>query len=327
MTSKLFLKDDFMGNIKISYILKIIFLGIIISIVTAFIVIKLLFSISVIYMPDLKGLQLERAEKILSKLGLELKVENEVDSNLFEKGCIISQNIPPKTKIKKGRIIYVVVSRGSKIIQMPNITGLPIQKAIIKIKNANLDIGLVASVSSFVFKENIIIAQSPLPGENIPTGLKVNILKSTGPKKINFMMPNFINQNIKNVYNILKKYNLHINNLIAKENNNLESGTIIKQTPPFGNLINQETKIDFIISKKNDDIKLKKRFIKINYKHENTIPTLVKVIVLSLNGSETLYNEITQPNQPIKLNATVRGDAIVQIYEGINLVKQLEYNL
>ncbi|MCX7698957.1 MAG: PASTA domain-containing protein [Candidatus Goldbacteria bacterium] len=316
-----------MEKINVSYILKLIFLGIIISIITAFTVMKLLLSISVIYMPDLKGLQIEQAKKITSKLGLELKIENEIDSNLYEKGCIISQDIPPKTKIKRGRVIYVVVSRGSKIIEMPNIIGLPIQKAIIELKNANLEIGIEAAVSSFVFKENTIISQSPLPGENIPTGSKVNILKSIGPKKFNFMMPDFTNKNIKDVFNILKKYNLHINTLNTEDNNNLTSGTIIKQTPLPGHMVNEESKIGFTISKKSDDINLKKRFIKISYKHENTNPTLIKIIVLSLNGSETLYNDITQPNQQITLDATVRGDAIVQIYEGNNLIKQIEYNL
>lgn len=316
-----------MEKIKFSYIFKLVFLGIIISIITAFVSMKLLLSISVIYMPDLKGMQLEQAKKASSKLGLELKIENEVDSNLFEKGCIISQDIPPKSKIKKGRNIYVVVSRGSKTIQMPDITGLPLQKAVIELKNSNLDIGLEASTSSFVFKENIIIAQSPPPGENIPTGSKVNILKSTGQRKFNFMMPDFKNQNIKNVFNILKKYDLHINNLDVEDNDKLESATICKQTPPFGSLINKETPIDFIVSKKGDDPKLNQRFIKINYKHERDTAILIKIIALSLNGSETLYNEVTQPNQQINLNATVRGDAIVQIYEGTEMIKQLEYNL
>jgi|DewCreStandDraft_4_1066084.scaffolds.fasta_scaffold10425_6 serine/threonine-protein kinase len=316
-----------MEKIKISYIFKLVFLGIIISIITAFTVMKLLLSISVIYMPDLKGLQLEQAKKITSKLGLELKIENEVDSNLFEKGTIISQDTPPKSKIKKGRIIYVVVSRGFQITKMPDITGMPVQKAIIELKNANLDIGLESSVSSFIFKENTIIAQSPLPGEDIPTGSKVNILKSTGQKKFNFLMPDFTNKNIKDVFATLKKYNLHINNLISADDENLESGTIIKQEPQSGYLINEDTQINFTVCKKPDDEKLKKRFIKISYKYENENSALIKIIVLSLSGSEILYNEITQPNQQINLNATVRGDAIVQIYEGTKLLKQIEYNL
>ena len=90
-----------MEKIKISYIFKLVFLGIIISGVTALTIMKLMLSISVIYMPDLRGLQIEQAKKVTSKLGLELKVENEVDSNLFEKGTVISQDTPPKSKIKK----------------------------------------------------------------------------------------------------------------------------------------------------------------------------------------------------------------------------------
>ncbi|HPD18258.1 MAG TPA: PASTA domain-containing protein [Candidatus Goldiibacteriota bacterium] len=316
-----------MEKIKISYIFKLVFLGIIISGVTALTIMKLMLSISVIYMPDLRGLQIEQAKKVTSKLGLELKVENEVDSNLFEKGTVISQDTPPKSKIKKGRIIYVVVSRGSQIIQMPDVTGLPVQKAVVELKNKNLDTGLEAVTSSFVFGENVIISQSPPPGANVPTGTKINLLKSSGARKFSFMMPDFRNQDIKNVFNLLKKYDLHINSLDAEDNDILESGTIIRQTPLSGCLIDKETQINFVVSKKQDDANLKKRFIKINYTYESDKSSLIKIIVLSLNGSEVLYNEITQPNKQINLNATVCGDAIVQIYEGTNLIKQIEYNL
>ena len=47
--------------------------------------------------------------------------------------------------------------------------------------------------------------------------------------------------------------------------------------------------------------------------------------VLSLNGSETLYNEVAQPNEPININATILGDALVQIWNGTEIAKEMEF--
>ncbi|HRU40131.1 MAG TPA: PASTA domain-containing protein, partial [Candidatus Goldiibacteriota bacterium] len=97
-----------MEKIKASYILKLIFIGIVLSGITAVAVMKFLFSIATISLPDFTGIELEKAVKTGEKLGIEVKVENEVDSNLYDKGRIVSQDMPAKSKLKKGRAVYVV---------------------------------------------------------------------------------------------------------------------------------------------------------------------------------------------------------------------------
>ena len=44
-----------------------------------------------------------------------------------------------------------------------------------------------------------------------------------------------------------------------------------------------------------------------------------------LNGSEIIYNDITQPQQKIRVNAKVRGDALVQVFIGTELLKEIEF--
>lgn len=317
-----------MEKVKGSFILKLIFLGFILSCLTAALVMKFLFAVSTISLPDFTGTALEKAQKTASRSGIEIKVENEVDSNIYEKGLIVSQDMPPKSKIKKGRAIYVVVSKGSKIVPVPSVIGSLLSKAVIELKNAFLDAGYEAAVSSFVAPKDTVMAQSPPAGENAPSGSQVNVLKSTGPKDFEFMMPDFRGKNISDIYAIMKKYELTIASLSVQDDEKPESGTVISQSPDAGYKITKDTPITFTASKRPADLKLKQRLIKFSYRLENTTsPALVKIQVLSLQGSETVYNEMTPPDRIISESATVRGDALVQFFVGTQAVKEVEFKL
>lgn len=317
-----------MEKVNKSFFVKMIIVGLFIAIVTALFVMKLIFSLSTITMPDFTGIPLENAQKTCSKLGLELKIEDEVYSNIYEKGTIISQSLKPKAKIKKGRVVYVLLSKGSKLVTVPDITNILKSKAIVEIKNNDLEEGYESVIFSPIYKENFIIAQYPPPGVQIQFKSRINYLKSTGEKKQFFLMPDFINQNIFTVYKILSSKKIFLNKLIIEDNENFDSGTIINQDPPLGYKINSDTQIILTATKKPSDTSLKKRLIKIYYTFtESNVARLIKINVFSLSGSETVYNDIIEPQRTITLNARVIGDAYVQIFMGNELIKELEYKL
>ncbi len=311
-----------------AFFFKLIIVGFFISIITALFVIKLIFSLSTITMPDFTGISFENAQKICSKLALELKVEDEIYSNIYEKGIVISQNLKPKSKIKKGRVVYVILSKGSKLVTTPDITNTLKSKAIIEIKNNDLDEGYESVIFSPIYKENFIIAQYPPPGVQIQFKSRINFLKSAGEKKQSFLMPDFLNQNIFSVYKILSSKKIFLNKLIIEDNENFNTGTIINQEPPYGHKINSDTQIILTATKKPSDTFLKKRLIKIVYTlTESNVARLIKINVFSLSGNETIFNDVIEPQKTISLNTNVIGDAYVQIFMGNELLKELEYKL
>ncbi len=313
---------------KKSFIIKLLILGLFISVITALFVMKLVFSLSTITVPDFTGITLENAQKTCSKLGLELKIEDEIYSNVYEKGQIITQNLKPKTKIKKGRTVYVILSKGSKLITVVNITNILKSKAMVEIKNNDLEDGTETVASSPIYKENFIIAQYPPSGVQVPFKSRINYLKSSGEKKQNFLMPDFINKNIFKVYKILSSKKIFLSKLIIEDNETLDSGTIINQEPPFGYKINDETQIILTATKKTSDISLKNRSIKIVYTStESNVPKLIKINVFSLAGSETIYNDVLEPQKTLALNARVIGDAYVQVFMGNELIKEFEFKV
>jgi serine/threonine-protein kinase len=316
-----------MNKEKFFFILKLVFSGCALSFISALLVMRLVVSVGSIIMPDYTGQDLDQVKKSASRMGLELKIEDQVFSNLYEAGKIVSQNIKPKVTIKKGRVVYVVVSKGSKVVVVPDISGQPKAKAVLTLKNIDLDEGLDTDIASPMYKENTIIAQSPQPGDTVPFNYRINLLRSSGPKNDYFMMPDLKGRDLYSVYKSLRKENLLIDKINVEVDNSIESGTILSQIPLAGYTVNSKLPITLTASKKDNDLKLKKRLIRITYKieGEDPVPKHVKINVLSLAGSEAVYDKITSPQEEVDVQAGVRGDALVQIYVGNELEKEREF--
>lgn len=314
-----------MEKLKVSYILKLSVMGLLLMLISGAAIMKIIFMLSTISMPDFTGMKTEKAQKIAERMKIDLKIDDEIYSPIYEAGCVVSQDITARTDIKKGRTVYVVVSKGSKIVTIPDLTAQEKSAALVLLRNSGLLEGNDTVVSSSIYKDTTVISQSPAAGERSSAGIKVNMLRSSGPDKKDFLMPDLSGVNVFNAFATLRKNKILIEKLTVEPNEELASGTILSQSPPAGYLINEKTPVSFKASIKESDTTLKKRIVKIIYSNPGNLPALVKINVLSLNGSDTIYNDVAQPNEPINVNADIRGSALVQIWNGTELAKEIEF--
>ena len=223
-----------MQKSTVSYILKLVILGAVLSLVTAALVTKFAFIASTINTPNFTGVHIDDARKTASRLGLELKIEDETYSGLYGENVVISQDVAPKSKIKKGRTVYITVSKGTKIVEIPDVTGNLAPKAMITLKNAFLEEGLQAVVSSGIYKDTMVISQFPPQGSKVPYGFRVNLLKSSGLKNPVFVIPKLKDTLIYDANTLLRNNALFIEKVTVENNEERLSGTIISQIPAPG---------------------------------------------------------------------------------------------
>jgi serine/threonine-protein kinase len=97
-----------------------------------------------------------------------------------EKDHIIVQVPSAGTMITRGASVDLLVSMGSRSVayKMPEIAGLPLDKAVLTIEKANLTVGEIRSYFDKHKPRNIVIRQEPLAGyrirENSPVSLVIN---------------------------------------------------------------------------------------------------------------------------------------------------------
>ena len=116
-------------------------------------------------LPDLKGLSRTAAENRLKKMGLSVGVIDEKVSK-EEAGTVLLTDPPARTKIQKGMVIDLVISKGEqkKRVTVPNVTGATLEAATESIKNKGLSVGRVTKEKSKE-RAGTIIAQTPAQGE------------------------------------------------------------------------------------------------------------------------------------------------------------------
>lgn len=121
---------------------------------------KLLSFSNTVEVPDLKGKSVAEAVNILQKKGLHmLGAVEDFDSDV-PSGSISRQDLPPASKVKEGRGIKVVVSKGPRVQFVPDIVGMKLEEASSLLMGRGIRIAKTVYVHSSIEK-NVIIAQRP----------------------------------------------------------------------------------------------------------------------------------------------------------------------
>ena len=100
----------------------------------------LLLTSSKVTVPDLEGLDLEEAEKLISQTGLELEVEAEVPRSDAEEGEVLSQTPAAGQKLEKGSVVRVDVCGGEGKSGTESVSGYGLNDQKIGTKVENLKI-------------------------------------------------------------------------------------------------------------------------------------------------------------------------------------------
>ena len=134
-------------------------------------------------MPELKGIQKSEAEDKLSQVGLKIGVVTEEYSSQ-PKGQVIGQDPRAGTKISKGQVVDLVISKGERIrkVAVPSVVGGKEEAAAAAIKGRGLHVGSVTQEKSQQ-ASGTVIRQSPSAGSEVEEGSSVDLVIASAGEK------------------------------------------------------------------------------------------------------------------------------------------------
>ncbi len=225
------------GFIKISlYISLFIFLAILSSYLTFWV----MGSKKTVTVPDLRGQSLVEANKALLSKRLYLKIGGEDFSTEVPTGYIIRQEIPPDNKIKEGRTIRVIISKGPRIYYMPSFVGFNLDEARELAIKKSIKIRKIIKVHSDSFEKGTVIAQRPAPEEKGSDN--ITFLLSKGPFQTLYSCPDFTKLSLDEAKALSDRLGIELELI--------DYGSVIaEQTPPPGSII-----------RKGESVKLKLKY-------------------------------------------------------------------
>ncbi|MEP6909690.1 MAG: PASTA domain-containing protein [Actinomycetota bacterium] len=177
--------------------------------------------------PDVVGLSTTAATQKLTQRGYSSVVKTRV-SNGARLGTVLSQAPPPGTKLDRGRPVTVVVARGPATVDVPNVVGLPVDEAFVRLQSAGFK-GRSVKVASTQPKDRVI-RQAPPGGSQAKKGATVVLTVSNGPSSLT--VPNVRGQTEASATATLSRLGFRLS--VSRVASTQPKGIVISQQPPPG---------------------------------------------------------------------------------------------
>jgi serine/threonine-protein kinase len=190
----------------------------------------------------------EKARQDLFNIGLRLQISVRQYDEKVPRDHIISQQPLAQENVKKGRLVVVVVSKGSEIGVVPSVTNLNERKAVIELKKAGFIVGKSKRDFFDDFAKDIVASISPKEGTVVSREMPLEMLVSDGPKPTNADTPNLIGESLLSAKEKIEKSGLKLGKIEYKSNASVSPGTVISQSVAPQSSVPLESAINIVVS-------------------------------------------------------------------------------
>ena len=202
-----------------------------------------------VQVPDIRSRGMAEAAAHLKRIGLRVVTRDSVFHHRLSVGTIVEQDPAPRSKyIKKGRRVFVDVSKGRRLYEVPKLIGVGERDAYLQLQTQKLRIGRIYYVSSASAPPGAVIRQHPAAFSRLQRGERVDLEISSGspldPKRV----PSLLGLDIDVVEDSLSKYEMSQGEIKERLDLGSPPGVVLSQNPRPGSRQMRHTKINLIIS-------------------------------------------------------------------------------
>ncbi len=198
--------------------------------------------------PSVIGLYFEEAKEKLKDKGLGAVCHEEIPDPEKPKGVVISQKPKPGAIVKKGRIVFLTVSKGRERIRVPYLLGLRLEQAMKIAESRGFRVARVDSVMTDTIEEGRVIAMKPTPEIYVLPKTPIILTVSTMDTSATMVMPVLEGVDFEKAKEILRDDSLVLGSVREIEVEG-QGGIVIIQTPKPGAKIKKGDTVHLIVGK------------------------------------------------------------------------------
>lgn len=202
-----------------------------------------------IEVPDIVEMTYEGARTLLKQNHLKIVEKAKKFDTRYRSGIVISQNPKPYSQVKKGRRIYVLVSKGEPTVEMPRLIGNSEKNAIFEINRLRLEVRHIKYEHSTHFPDGVVSGQSIPIGAEVKLGEPVDLIVSLGQFPDRFIVPNLIGRSLKDATKVILQAGLTLGNVSYQVENDLLPETVIDQSLEANTEVSQGDTLNLLVSK------------------------------------------------------------------------------
>lgn len=201
-------------------------------------------TIELVEIPPLEGMNQQEVRAALDDVGLDMTIDDPVETDEVEDGLFVSSNPPVGTQVETGSTVSVTFSAGVGETAVPDITGLSVDAARRAIEAEGLTWGSTTTVDNQPdFDEGEVVSSDPEPNTQVPRGTVVNVEVSSGRVTV----PNILGMNIDIATAELEARGLSYR-IETSQTDEAEPETVIAQDYREGAIVDLGTQITITVA-------------------------------------------------------------------------------
>ncbi|MCY4384000.1 MAG: PASTA domain-containing protein [Nitrospinae bacterium] len=274
-----------------------------------------------VFLPRVAGLDVIRALELLGEKGIPMQVTGRVFSDAVSMNHVVRQNPPGGRRIRKGRTVSLVLSKGPRDVAVPAVVGKNLNRAESLIRQEGLRVRLVERLYDPERPIDQILGVWPGEGESIRRGEGVVLVVSQGPRERAYVMPSLIGEPVNNALDKVRTLGLAVGRVRYVDRPGSLRGSIVSQIPPRGRRVLAGHRVHVDVARGADQ--MAGNFIVLRYRVPHGKPRRALRVELESNGQtrEELSREVSA-GEEIHLLVRVKGEARARIFLDGRLVEE-----
>jgi len=275
--------------------------------------------------PSVEGDEVVNALEKVTKAGLNLKIISLEYDDDKPRNVIITQIPKAGTSMKHGRDVRVVISRGPREFDMPDLTDLSLRQGTNSLQEKGISLAAVSKAHSDT-EEGKIISQYPPAGSHVTDLSQVELLVSLGDRPKTVMMPDFTGMQIEQAKKDIVKAGFAIKNVVYENRAEGTAGMLVSHSPPPGMPVEAGAEITLAVLKPSQSPGKPTTFTMYSF----TLPTnaedaAIKAVQESKGVQKEIYSHNHHGGDTVSLMVETDGPTIVRVYLNEKLMELKQF--
>jgi serine/threonine-protein kinase len=204
---------------------------------------------TLVKVPTVIGLTYEEAKNKLDDEGLEgLQGDIRYDPSK-PIGTVLDQVPPPDQIVKDGRRIYLIISGGEQLYDVPNLIGRSLREAKFILAQRNLEAQEVEFKPSVQYPAGTVLLQLEQAGSKVKKGTKIGVVVSAGMETGDIKVPDVTGKNLEEAKKLLLQNKLAIGKISYQPTTTVSINAVIDQYPKANSMAKENQRIDLFVNK------------------------------------------------------------------------------
>jgi beta-lactam-binding protein with PASTA domain len=251
-------------------------------------------------------------------LRLKVVVVSRSISEKFPRDVVMGQEPSAGTRVREGRQVSLVVSRGVNVYTMPDLRFASLRDAGLELSRLRLNLGETKLVANDDVPFNHVVAQNPPPLSSVREGTTVSLVLSKGPPQ-NVRAPSFVGMDIDAARSEAEKDKVHLGQVVWTPfgPKGPPRGIVVAQKPGPGILSDSLEPVSLQVSAGPTVYGYLVRQVHVGVvipNDETGQSQNVRIQVRDDTGSWNVYEGYAEPGQRLDFDLTVIGTSWLDVY-------------